>query len=368
MVPGGLSPSWRPARCGPLATVRAVTGPRRVRREAQRLIAAGDARAAVDLLQAAVVRRPDRRLERLAVVARHQAFHQMGDASGADPACDWPPVHDGRFSGCGGVPEVHLTQFDAAALRAGVFGQGSLIVREAFDAATVQSLREAVRAAFRSYDRSDHGRSVRRRDDWLWPHALASTPEQRFDDRRWVRKAAGVLVADSPRALARLVHAADSAGITAVVREVFGERPALSVLKTTLRIVTPGRSVDHGWHQDGAFLGDGIRSMNMWVALSDCGDDAPTLQMVPRRLTGVLGSGGDGSAFSWSMSTREVEALAGPEGPQWLHFRAGDVVFFDHLNLHSTAVREGMTQDRLAIEAWFFAPSAFPYDRIPLLV
>ena len=29
------------------------------------------------------------------------------------------------------------------------------------------------------------------------------------------------------------------------------------------------------WHQDGAFLGKGIRALNVWVALTDCGVDAP---------------------------------------------------------------------------------------------
>lgn len=331
-----------------------------------RLSAAGRSLEAVDLLQSALRDRADRRLERLAVRLRHQAFHEL--AAKASPVASWPPSFDPRFDDDGRIPEIHRSGLDAETLKAGVFGRGALVVRELFGPEEVRRLREAVRASFRAYDRSDHGESAGRRDAWLHPHTLAETPEQRLNDRRWVRKASGVLAADSPRALSRLVAATDSAGVSTILAELFGERPALSVLKTTLRIVLPGRVVDHGWHQDGAFLGADVRSINMWVALSDCGDDAPTLQMVPRRLESVLGSGGEGSAFSWSMSTKEVESLCGPSGPQWLHFSAGDVVFFDHLNLHSTAISEGMTKDRLAIEAWFFAPSGFPYDRIPLIV
>jgi ectoine hydroxylase-related dioxygenase (phytanoyl-CoA dioxygenase family) len=339
---------------------------RRVRRRAERLVESGSVLAAVDLVQAAVQRRENRQLERLAVRLRHQAFDEVGSSTGAPES--WPPAFDVRFADDGRVPEINRSNLDVETLKAGVFGRGSLIVRELFDAEQVRRLREAVRASFRAYDRSDHGESIGRHEQWLHPHALASTPEQRLNDRRWVRKASGVLVADSPRALARLVEAVDGAGVSALLAELFGERPSLSVLKTTLRIVPPGRVVDHGWHQDGAFLGADVRSINMWVALSECGENAPTLQMVPRRLPSVLGSGGAESAFSWSMSTKDVERLCEPEGPQWLHFSPGDVVFFDHLNLHSTAIREGMTEDRLAIEAWFFAPSGFPYDRIPLVV
>lgn len=339
---------------------------RRVRRQAERLIVSGRAVEAVDFVQSRLKGSDNRQLERLVVRLRHQAFDEVASANqGVDV---WPPVFDERFDERGRIPEIHRSSLDVCALKAGVFGHGALVVRELFGPHDVQCLREAVRLSFRAYDRSRHGESVGRRNDWLHPHTLASTPEQRLNDRRWVRKASGVLAADSPRALSRLVRAVNAVGVSNMLFELFGERPALSVLKTTLRIVPPGRVVDHGWHQDGAFLGVDVRSINMWVALSECGDDAPTLQMVPRRFSSVLGSGGDESAFSWSMSTNEVKRLCEPDGPQWLHFSPGDVVFFDHLNLHSTGIREGMTRDRVAIEAWFFAPSGFPYDRIPLIV
>lgn len=341
-------------------------GSRTIRREAERLAAAGDVAGAVALVHVAIRRRPNRRLERLAVELRHRAFHSL--APSEEVPSSWPTAHDDRFASVPGVPEIESHELDSDALRAGVFGKGALVVRGLFDDSTVHSLREAVRESFRAYDRSDHGDRAGRRDEWLSPHRLASTPEQRRDDRRWVRKASGVLAADSPRALWRLLEATRSTGVDRVVQDFFGERPALSVLKTTLRFVRPGRVVDRGWHQDGAFLGADIRSLNMWIALTDCGRDAPTLQMLPRRLDSVLRSGGDDAAFSWSMSTSDVERLVGPDGIQWLDFRAGDAVFFDHLNLHSTAIHERMTQDRLAIEAWFFAPSVFPYDRIPILV
>ena len=61
-----------------------------------------------------------------------------------------------------------------------------------------------------------------------------------------------------------------------------GERPALSANKCTLRRVPVDTNTN--WHQDGAFLGADVRTVNLWLALSDCGDDSPGLEIVPRRL------------------------------------------------------------------------------------
>ncbi|NND66331.1 MAG: hypothetical protein HKN19_01975 [Halioglobus sp.] len=44
----------------------------------------------------------------------------------------------------------------------------------------------------------------------------------------------------------------------------------------------------------------------------------------------------------------------------------GDAVLFDELALHRTGVSPSMTETRYAIEMWFFAPSMFPRDEVPL--
>ena len=48
-------------------------------------------------------------------------------------------------------------------------------------------------------------------------------------------------------------------------------------------------------------------------------------------------------------------------------FEAGDVLVFDDLFLHRTAVDPEMPRLRHAIETWFFAPSRLPIDATPLL-
>ncbi len=64
------------------------------------------------------------------------------------------------------------------------------------------------------------------------------------------------------------------------------------------------------WHQDGAFLG-GVRALNVWLSLSHCGDDAPGLDIVPKRIDRVVPTGTEGAAFDWSVSQAVVDEAAG---------------------------------------------------------
>jgi Phytanoyl-CoA dioxygenase (PhyH) len=137
--------------------------------------------------------------------------------------------------------------------------------------------------------------------------------------------------------------------------------------KCTLRRVSPGPDAKAGWHQDGAFLGDNIRALNVWLCLSHCGRDAPGLDIVPRRLEEIVETGTEGAVFSWSVSNAVAEEAAhgAPVRPV---FEPGDVLLFDELLLHRTAFDPEMTEDRYAIESWFFGPSAYPERQTPLVV
>lgn len=327
------------------------------------MVTRGDYVEAIDLLSDAARSTGDPALERLLLSLRNQMFDSL-DLSG--PAT-WPPPHDHRFDECSGVPEVSADAFDLEALKAGVIGKGSLIVRGLLDDTMVEMLTEVTERAFTSYDQSKHGTKIADDELWLNPWNFDDEDDGGGHIRRWTRRASGVLAADVPRSVLRLVDVFDQTGLSGVARGFFEEPAALSVLKTTLRQVAPSE-VSYGWHQDGAFLGSDVRSLNIWIALSPCGMDAPSLQVVPRRLNSLVGTGSEGSAFSWSVTADQAIEAAGTDGIQWLDFEPGDVILFDHLNLHSTAVRPEMTEKRLAIEAWLFAASHFPMDRIPLVI
>ena len=63
-----------------------------------------------------------------------------------------------------------------------------------------------------------------------------------------------------------------------------------------------------------------------------------------------------------------VERLAADAPVVRPTLRAGDLVLFDEMNLHRTATAEGLTEDRRAIENWFFAPSSYPPHHVPIIV
>jgi hypothetical protein len=154
-------------------------------------------------------------------------------------------------------------------------------------------------------------------------------------------------------------------GVESLMTEFLGERPYLSANKATLRRVPPEDMLP-GWHQDGAFLGDNIGSFNFWVALSACGRDAPGLEVVPKRFDRVL-STTDGGIFDWSLSNDAVLAAAGDTPVLRPDFEAGDALLFDHRLVHRTANSAAMARPRYSIESWFFAPSAFPANEVPVL-
>ena len=128
-------------------------------------------------------------------------------------------------------------------------------------------------------------------------------------ERKVRRDVGGVLAVDSPRALFDVIEAFDAAGIRRVVGEFLGEQPAMLAKKWTLRRV-PHDSREAGWHQDGAFMGGDIRSLNVWLSLSHCGDDAPGLDVVARRLDAVVPTGTDGAWIDWTVGPGMVERVA----------------------------------------------------------
>lgn len=290
---------------------------------------------------------------------RHRGFFKKTTLSGHDV---WPPrVGPSEFVS-GAIPETTPKALDAGLMARGIMNHGSLIVRGLLDPQTVEELKACVDHAIDAYDQlaSNQGCS-----EWFSPLRPCEQNGDVRVARKWVRDGGGVLAGDSPKALFKLIRMLKQQAILPVIADYLGEPPALSLKKTTLRRVTPDSK--GGWHQDGAFLGQGIRTLNLWIALSDCGVDAPSMDMIPARLDRIVPTGMDGADFGWSVGDKAI--LNGVVGhtPVRLRFRAGDVIFFDEMNLHRTAADESMTSARHAIEAWFFAPSAYPLGQIPIL-
>lgn len=305
----------------------------------------------------------DPALERLLAICRYQAYVPRGQHAGvADP---WSMVPDRAFTYSSGLPEIDANELNAATLAAGIRHHGALLVRGLLSTSTAGRLADGIKqalaacAAWRArgageFEGSWYARLPLRKDC-----KLAKT-------RPWVEdRGDGVWLADSPRMLYELTELFDTRGITAVISEYFGERPLLSVGKSTLRCVPPtiGRA---DWHQDGAFMGAEIRSVNVWTALSHCGVDASGLEVLPRRVPRVLPTGSHGACFSWSVGPEIVAEAAGGVATTSPIFEPGDALLFDHFFVHRTGIPEAIAKDRYAIESWFFAPSAYPAAQVPL--
>jgi len=232
----------------------------------------------------------------------------------------------------------------------------------------VSLMRESIIKTYAQHDKAMAGAPETETAPWFVPFNPAPREgTEAIMGRDWFRQSGAELAADSPRGLFNLINCLQDAGITDMVTEYLGERPALSVRKTSLRQVPHNQTVT-GWHQDGAFLGQGIRTVNVWIALTDCGVDAPSMDMVPRRMTDIVPTGTEGAMFDWSVSQLAVRDAAGDTPPVRLQFREGDAIIFDEMNLHRTGGSPGMTKDRFAIEAWFFAPSCYPIEQLPIMV
>lgn len=340
----------------------------RLRRRADKVVAAGAFDQAIVALTRLAARgdRPD--VDRQLVALRHRAFLESTHAAGL---ATWPPEPSARLQPDPrtGMVEIERDELTSAVVREGILRHGSLIVRGLFDPDASARLRDSIRCSFDAHDRYFDAPIAETGDDaWFSPFDPAA--DQGFEPiaREWVRSGGGVLAADSPRGLRLFLDECERAGVIDVLAGHLGERPALSVLKTTLRCVPPDVNSTEGWHQDGAFLGNSIRTVNVWVALSPCGVTAPSLDIVPGRLERLMATGTPGAAFDWSVARDLVDEVCPTTGPVRGIFGPGDAILFDEMNLHRTAATPEMTDDRYAIEAWFFAPSAYPMSQIPLAV
>jgi hypothetical protein len=330
--------------------------------KANRLFDSGHVLQAIQLLTEQNRQTASAEVEQRLVEMRHQGFFHL--AHGAGLGC-WPPERVQSPYPAGTIPAVSRSEFSAQTLKDGIIGHGSLIVRQLLTPVQVKRMVETIDNAILAYDAGPDETEQDDRQVWYSPLQPCTENGPQKIARKWVRDGGGVLAADSPRAVFNLTEILGQVGVLSVLGEYLGERPALSVKKTTLRRVPVTSS--SGWHQDGAFLGPDIRTVNLWIALSDCGVDAPSMDMVPKRLDSIVPTGTGQASFSWSLDDPAVMAAAGDTPPVRLEFKAGDAILFDERNLHRTAIDSQMSRDRYAIEAWFFAPSHYPLNQLPIL-
>ena len=338
----------------------------KVLEQAASLEEAGRSLEALDLLLETNRRDASPEIETRIVQIRNRAFDELGE-----PGSDYAAPEGAEFGAAAeedGLPSLDASQLSAGAIRSAFLSHGSLLVRGLCPADAVDTLRTGIDRAFEQRDASAAGAPHSETSHWFNPFV----PDRRFEGavllgRSFVGGGSGIWTADSPRMLFELLETFDTLGVREVVGEYLGERPAISVNKGTLRRVAPTGGTEW-WHQDGAFLGEGIRSLNIWLSLTASGKDAPGMDVVAKRLDHIVKPGSGGADFDWSLGDDAVREVAGDTIRRPL-FEAGDALLFDHLHLHRTGTDPGMTKTRYAIETWFFAPSAYPdpHEQVPLV-
>jgi phytanoyl-CoA dioxygenase PhyH len=327
------------------------------------LAEAGRLLEAIDALTDANRMRPDGTIDSRLVRLRRAAFAQL-DRSPKPPA----PVSVVEPAALDDLPPRTPAELSPAVLRDGILRHGAVWVRGLVPPTAVARLRDAIDRSFDAYDATAAGHSSPDTSTWFDPLDDIKDPDFARD---WRRQADAVLTADSPRGLFEFLEIVHDVGIARLLTQFFGERPSLAVEKCTMFRLSARnwRRRVADWHQDGAFLGDGIRTVNCWFALSRCGRDAPGMDIVPRRIERILPVGEEGCHFDWTVSPMTVERAFPGVRPWRPEFQEGDVLLFDEFAVHRTAAEEEMPNIRYAIESWFFAPSAYPDGRsTPLVV
>ncbi|MEJ7585718.1 MAG: hypothetical protein WKF43_16920 [Acidimicrobiales bacterium] len=329
--------------------------------EAERLEAAGQLLDAIATLSEANRIERNSGAEEHLVQLRHEAFAGLDRRT----PTDLPPAVTRASGRPGPLPELSPSDLTVETLRAGLASHGCVLIRGLVSSDRAAGLVHGIDAALSGFDAGAEGAPTSATTPWYAPFTPRTGNYRVGGRRKWVRASGAIWTADSPQMLFELLELVDDTGIGALVTEYLGERPALSANKCTLRRVPVTSNTD--WYQDGAFLGAEVRTLNLWLGLSDCGTDAPGLDIVPRRLDDVVETGTDGAIFDWAVSPELVARLTEDTPVLRPEFAPGDALLFDHLFLHRTAIGPDMTRERHAIETWFFAPSAYPDGQIPLV-
>lgn len=300
----------------------------------------------------------DAGIERRILRLRHRAGVMLASNPG-DPTDQASPGYDLLTDG-GPLPEVTPEQLTPELTRAAILRHGSLCVRGLIDRGEATEIADAIDRAYEGRAQHAAGRPV---SDEGYFEEFEPDPPYELTTRKWVGYAGGLWGPDSPRVMFEALDALERVGLRSLASDYLGGHPLISVDKCTLRKVEP--DTWGSWHQDGAFLGD-VRALNVWLSLSHCGDVAPGLDIVPRRLESIVPTGTEGSFFDWDVAADVAKEAAGDVEIMRPVFEPGDVMLFDDLFLHSTATSPEMTETRYAVETWFFAPSGLPSDYVPL--
>ncbi|MEM9255486.1 MAG: phytanoyl-CoA dioxygenase family protein [Pseudomonadota bacterium] len=299
------------------------------------------------------------------VVDRIERYRDRQPASSPDLIV----ANDGRSSGTPGLPEISAQDFSCEALRQALSEHGSLIVRSLFPDELCEAMIPAIDRTLDAAEHATRGNPPDANAYYNPPgnllNIMPNKAKELANTRNFHRDSGSVMAIESPAIAESLLDLYEAYGLKDILTEYLGEPPCITAKKWVLR-----RSklpvAEAGWHQDGAFMGTDINSVNMWLPLNRCGGTtgAPGMDVLPQRLHRLASA--EGAQFDWSVSSNAVSEDYNGNGPLRPEFAAGDAFFFDHFFLHRTQYGLEFDSLRYAVETWFFGETAFPKNQIPL--
>jgi hypothetical protein len=332
--------------------------------EVQPLIENGDWRSAYETLAAENRNHSDEQLERALIDILLQAADSTGAVEQAKPGA--APIPPPGSATCGVIPEVSATELTASKLQEAIDNHGYLLVRGLLSAECSATLCETIYNALHARIAAANSESPGSSNGpWFYESPHFPGGHAAFSTQNNSRKFNGngsIRVADSPRGAFQVLEQFRALNLKSLLAEYFGEPAHIASRKWVFRMVSPrivGDGVGGGWHQDGQFMGADARALNMWVALSDCGDStsAPGLALIPKRIHKIMEYGSGGANLGWTVGKELIEELAEEAPVIRPYFAAGDALFFDHLSLHRSGHAQGQEGSRSALESWFYASS-----------
>jgi hypothetical protein len=271
------------------------------------------------------------------------------------------------FPGVVGPPEVDGAAATFEAVESALVHHGCVLVRGMISDDASRELRADVDRAFAAFDRLVAGDSLDETAPWYRPMEPTYGSEELDPFAAvFLRSCGGIYGASSPRAFLHYLDVLTDAGVIELVHHHLGEPPMLSLNKTVLRRI--GGGAQPSWHQDASYLGGDIRALNLWMSLSHCGGETDTmgLDILPKRLFGLARMGTHDTVHYQAIAQAVVEEEGGDIAPIRPEFHPGDGLLFDQFFIHRSDIRP-LPTERYAIESWFFGPSMFPSNQVPII-
>ncbi|WP_101756534.1 phytanoyl-CoA dioxygenase family protein [Oceanicoccus sp. KOV_DT_Chl] len=261
----------------------------------------------------------------------------------------------------GSIPRISYVNLSESILDDAMRNHGALIVENAISSDKAEELKAEIETV-----RSEHQKRLIDIAGYTCGRHYRPLPAENKNNSYFINSS--IYLAEAPLIFNAFYNILNTTKLRSLIVNYLGNHAAMSVEKSVLRKMEPDNSDkwQWAWHQDGAFLGDNIHSLNMWLALTDCGAEAPSLDVLTERYRAILPTGSGKALYDWSLCPDLIEDEIQKHGFEHTDFKQGDLIFFDHYNVHRTGMIKNMTKTRYAIESWFFSEYGFPETKTGL--